>query len=427
MSTPSPGQGQTTSALPTVTLTAALALLSFVMPLATDMYLPAFPRMADELNTDASGVQFTLTSFLIGTAAGQLVLGPLSDRYGRRTPILVGAAVCTVATALCAVAPNLSVLIVLRFVTGFSGAAGLVVGRAVVADVASGAAAARLFGVLMALGGIAPIAAPLAGGAVVDDAGGWRGVFWVLAGVSLLTFLAALAFIPESLPKERRRADGMAATSQAARSVLTDRAYVGYTLAFAFGCGALFCYIAGSPFLLQNVLGFSVGEASIAFSVGALTATVSSTVSTKLVGTYAPGLLLRVGLTALLAATTAALLVTLAGRLDRVLALSLIGIGFLGLGQVFGTATALAIERGPHAAGTGSAVLGTLQGVLGAVLAPLVGLGGKDTATPLFIGMAGCSLVAVLSLLLTRNSPPVAEPSGAPADGAPESTASAAT
>ncbi|MDN5381905.1 multidrug effflux MFS transporter [Streptomyces sp. LB8] len=288
MSTPSPGQEQTTSALPTVTLTAALALLSFVMPLATDMYLPAFPRMADELNTDASGVQFTLTSFLIGTAAGQLVLGPLSDRYGRRTPILVGAAVCTVATALCAVAPNLSVLIVLRFVTGFSGAAGLVVGRAVVADVASGAAAARLFGVLMALGGIAPIAAPLAGGAVVNDAGGWRGVFWVLAGVSLLTFLAALAFIPESLPKERRRADGMAATSQAARSVLTDRAYVGYTLAFAFGCGALFCYIAGSPFLLQNVLGFSVGEASIAFSVGALTATVSSTVSTKLVGTYAP-------------------------------------------------------------------------------------------------------------------------------------------
>jgi len=427
MSTPSPGQGQTASTSPAVTLTATLALLSFVMPLATDMYLPAFPRMADELGTNASGVQLTLTSFLVGMAAGQLVLGPLSDRYGRRTPILVGAAVCTVATALCAIAPNLPVLIVLRFVTGFSGAAGLVVGRAVIADVATGTAAARLFSVLMALGGIAPIVAPLAGGAVVSDAGGWRGVFWVLAGVSLLMFLAALVFIPESLPKERRRAGGMAATIQATRAVLTDRAYVGYTLAFAFGCGALFCYIAGSPFLLQNVLGFSVGEASIAFSIGALTATVSSTVNTKLVGSYAPGLLLRIGLTTLLAATAAALLVTLAGQLNRVLALSLIGIGFLGLGQAFGTATALAIERVPFAAGTGSAVLGTLQSVLGAVLAPLVGLGGKDTATPLFLGMAGCSLIAVLSLLLTRNSPPVAGASAAPADEALEGTASAAT
>ncbi|CAM5686580.1 multidrug effflux MFS transporter [Streptomyces aurantiogriseus] len=427
MSTPSPGQGQTPPASPAVTLTATLALLSFVMPLATDMYLPAFPRMADELDTNASGVQLTLTAFLVGMAAGQLVLGPLSDRYGRRAPILVGAAVCTVATALCAVAPNLAVLIVLRFVTGFSGAAGLVVGRAVIADVATGTVAARLFGVLMALGGIAPIVAPLIGGVVVSDAGGWRGVFWVLAGVSLLMFLAALAFVPESLPKERRRAGGMAATVQAARSVLTDRAYVGYTLAFSFGCGALFCYIAGSAFLLQNVLGFSVGEASVAFSVGALTATVSSTVNTKLVGTYAPGLLLRIGLTTLLIATTAALLVTLAGQLNRVLALSLIGIGFLGLGQVFGTATALAIERVPYAAGTGSAVLGTLQSVLGAVLAPLVGLGGKDTATPLFIGMAGCSLIAVLSLLLTRNSAPVADPSATPADDALEGTASAAT
>ncbi|MGW0615852.1 multidrug effflux MFS transporter [Streptomyces sp. NPDC002788] len=428
MSTSPPGQAQSSSASPAVTLTATLALLSFVMPLATDMYLPAFPRMADELGTNASGVQLTLTSFLVGMAAGQLVLGPLSDRYGRRTPILVGAAVCTVATALCALAPNLPVLVLLRFVTGFAGAAGLVVGRAVIADVATGTVAARLFGVLMALGGIAPIVAPLVGGVVVSDAGGWRGVFWVLAGVSLLMFLAALAFIPESLPKERRRAGGMSATFQAARSVLTDRAYVGYTLAFAFSCGALFCYIAGSPFLLQNVLGFSVGEASIAFSVGALTATISSTVNTKLVGTYAPGLLLRIGLTTLLVATAAALLVTLAGQLNRVLALSLIGIGFLGLGQVFGTATALAIERVPYAAGTGSAVLGTLQSVLGAVLAPLVGLGGKDTATPLFIGMAGCSLIAVLSLLLTRNCPPVADPSATPAaDDALEGTASAAT
>ncbi|MEU7020270.1 multidrug effflux MFS transporter [Streptomyces sp. NPDC046203] len=387
------------AALPTATL----ALLSFVMPLATDLYLPAFPAMADDLGTDASGVQLTLTAFLFGVAAGQLVLGPLSDRLGRRKPILAGAAVCAVGTALCAMAPSLGVLIVLRFVTGFSGAAGLVVGRAVVSDVASGAVAARLFGVLTTLGGIAPIAAPLAGGAVVTHAGGWRGAFWVLAVATLLMFLAALFFVPESLPEERRRPGG-GSTLRAACAVLGDRAYVGYTLAFSFACGALFCYIAGSAFLLQNVLGFTVGQASLAFSLGALTATLSSAVGTRLVGRYHPRLLLRAGLTVLLAATTAALLVTLSGRLGRAAALGLIGLAFLGIGQVFGTATALALERVPQAAGTGSAVLGTLQSLLGGIAAPLVGLGGAHTAVPLFAGMALCSLLAVLALLLTRGA-----------------------
>lgn len=414
MPIPSTGVAQRPAAL----LTATLALLSFVLPLATDMYLPAFPAMADDLGTDASGVQLTLTAFLFGTAAGQLMLGPLSDRYGRRMPILTGAAVCTLATALCAAAPNLGALIVLRFVTGFSGAAGLVVGRAVISDVATGAVAARLFGILMALGGIAPIVAPLAGGAVVSNTGGWRGVFWILSGASLLMFLAALSFIPESLPKARRRPGGVGATLRAARSVLADRAYVGYTLAFSFACGALFCYISGSAFLLQNVLGFTVSQASLAFSLGALTATLSSAVNTKLVGRYHPRLLLHIGLATMLVATTAALLVALAGQLNRVLALGLIGIAFLGIGQVFGTATALAIERVPHAAGTGSAVLGTLQSVLGGVASPLVGLGGEDTAVPLFVGMAGCSLIAVLALLLTRGGTSLA---GLSAPGAPSS------
>ncbi|MET9859517.1 multidrug effflux MFS transporter [Streptomyces smyrnaeus] len=407
MPIPSTGPAQKPAAL----LTATLALLSFVLPLATDMYLPAFPTMAAELDTDASGVQLTLTSFLSGTALGQLVLGPLSDRHGRRMPILLGTATCAAATALCALAPHLGALIVLRFITGFSGAAGLVVARAVISDIAAGPVAAKLFGTLMALGGIAPIVAPLAGGALVNSAGGWRGVFWVLAVASLLMFLAALFFVPESLPPQRRQPGGVSATLRAARSVLGDRGYLGHTLAFTFASGALFCYISGSAFLLQNVLGLTVGEASVAFSLGAVTATLSTAVNTKLVGRYRPGLLLRIGLAMMLLATSAALLVTLMGQLTRVLGLGLTGIAFVGLGQVFGTATALALERVPHAAGTGSAVLGTLQSIVGAVASPLVGLGGAHTAVPLFAGMAGCSLIAVLALLLTRRD---AQPSRSP-------------
>ncbi|MFI7316941.1 multidrug effflux MFS transporter [Streptomyces venezuelae] len=396
-------EGKAASPSPPSSQIAVLALLSFVIPLSTDMYLPGFPAMARELSTDAAGVQLTLTAFLFGLAVGQLALGPLSDRYGRRKPILIGTGVCTLATALCAVAPSLGILTGLRFVMGFSGAAGVVVGRAVVSDLASGTAAARIFGMLMALGGIAPIVAPLAGAAVVEGPGGWRAVFWVLTGVSVLMFLASLFLVPESLPADHRHTDGIGGTLKAAVSVLTDRSYLGYTLAFCFAAATLFCYISASPFLLQNVLNFTVGEASVAFSVGALTATLSSAAAARLVGRYSPRFLLRVGLVLLLVSSALALLITIAGQLSRVWALGLVAIGFLGLGQVFTTATALALERVPYAAGTGSAVLGTLQSALGAAVAPLMGIAGGHTVVPLFLGMTLCALIAVLALLLTRH------------------------
>ncbi|WP_332835218.1 MFS transporter [Carbonactinospora thermoautotrophica] len=321
--------------------------------------------------------------------------------------MLIGAAFCALSTALCAVATSLGWLVALRFVMGFSGAAGIVVGRAVISDVASGRVAARLFGILTALGGIAPIVAPLAGGAVVIAAG-WRGVFWALAAASLLMFLAALFAVPESLPREKRYGSGMRSTLRAVGSVLTNRPYLGYTFAFTFGCGALYCYIAASPFLLQKVLGLSVGQASVAFAGGALTATVSSAVNAKLVDHFAPARLLRIGLATMVAATAAMLVITLAGQLGRVSALGLLGVTFIGLGMVFGNATALAIDYVPYAAGTGSAVLGTLQSALGAIVAPLMGLGGEHTAVPLFLGMTACSGIAALALLLTRGAEPSA-------------------
>lgn len=384
-------------------LTAALALLSFIGPLSTDMYLPAFPRMAEEFGTDASGVQLTLTAFLVGMTVGHLVFGALSDRYGRRGPLLVGAFVCAAGTAMCAVAPSLGWLVALRFVTGFSGAAGVVISRAVVTDVVQGAAAARMFGILMTLAGTAPILAPLAGGAVIGAAG-WRGVFWVLAGVSLVVAVGVLVAVPESLPKERRRAGGAGRLMASVREVAGDRAYVGYTLAFTFGFGMLFCYIAGSPFLLQNVLGLSVGVSSVAFSGGAVVATLSSAAGARLVGRIAPEVLLRGGLLTMFAGTSALLAVSVAGFLGVVVCLTLMALVCGGLGLVVANAAALAIARVPAASGTGSALLGTAQSALGAVVAPLVGLGGEDTAVPLFVGMTVCGGLAVASLRLTRGA-----------------------
>ncbi|MDX3855493.1 multidrug effflux MFS transporter [Streptomyces sp. AK02-01A] len=377
-------------------LTAALVLLCFVGPLSTDMYLPAFPRMAVELGTDASGVQLTLTAFLVGMTLGHLVFGPLSDRYGRRGPLLAGAAVCAVATTLCAVAPSPGWLIVLRFAAGFSGAAGVVIGRAVISDVAEGAAAARLFAVLMTLSGLAPVLAPLAGGAVIGVAG-WRGVFWGLGGVALLAVLVVVAAVPESLPKARRRTGGGRELLRAARDVVSDGAYVGYTLTFAFAFGALFCYIAGSPFLLQNVLGLSVGASSVAFSGGAVVAALSGATTARLVGRVAPERLLRIGLYAVATAPVTLLAVTLAGALTVAVCLPLVALMCGGLGLVFANAASLAIARVPASAGTGSALLGTAQSALGAVVAPLVGMGGGDTAVPVFMGMALCAVLAAVA------------------------------
>lgn len=395
-------------AKPAASLVAVLALLSFVLPMATDMYLSAFPRMAEELGTDASGVQLTLTAFLIGLAAGQLVLGPLSDRYGRRGLLLAGTTVCAVATALCAVAPSLSLLVAARFAAGFGGAAGVVLGRAVISDIATGVVAARLFGVLMALGGIAPIIAPLAGGAVFEEFG-WRAVFWLLALVMAAMFLAAFFMVPETLPRERRHAEGVATTVRAVTAVLSNRVYLGYTLAFVFASGALFSYISASPFLYQKTLGMSVREYSVIFAAGALIATISSSVGAKLVTRVRPVVLLRIGLVAMAGSTAVSLLIVLTGRLTPVIALSLLAVTGAGLGLVFGNATALAIEAVPESAGTASALLGTLQSGLGALAAPLVGLGGQHTAVPLYLGMAACSVIALLcgSLLVKKPLVPV--------------------
>ncbi|MDG4790989.1 multidrug effflux MFS transporter [Micromonospora sp. WMMD1102] len=379
----------------------ALVLLAFVPPMGIDMYLPAFPRMADEFRTDPAGIQLTLTAFVVGLALGQLVLGPLSDRYGRRPLILAGTAVCAASAAACAFAPTLGALTALRLVMGFSAAAGVVVGRAVISDTAQGPAAARMFGILMALSGIAPITAPLIGG-VVTSAAGWRAVWVTLAAGLLVTLLVALVGVPESLPPERRHAGGLRATLATARSVLADRVYLGYTFTFGFGFAALFCYIAASPFFLQYVLGLSVRQAAVAFAAGALLSTLSGAVNARLVGRGArPALLLRIGLAVMLATTAGLLAVTLAGQLGRATAVPLL-LFFVGLGMFMGNAAALAIQRVPKAAGSGSAVLGTLQGVLAAVAAPLMGLGGRDNAVALLLGMTFCVAVACLALLLTR-------------------------
>lgn len=230
-----------------------LALLSAVAPLATDMYLPGFPALAEDLATSAAAVQMTLTSFLVGLALGQLIIGPLSDRFGRRRPLLLGTGLAIVSGLACALVPNVGALVALRFLQGLGGAAGVVLARAIVSDRTEDAtASARLFQVMMMIGGLAPVLAPIVGTGIVALAG-WRAIFAVIALLSALSFLGALRQLDESLPPEARGEGGLGTLARGIGAVLVeDTAALAPWVEAAFaGSGSAPLAPIGAPFQIK--------------------------------------------------------------------------------------------------------------------------------------------------------------------------------
>ena len=391
----------TLTTAPSAMLIGMLALLAAIAPLATDMYLPAFPAMAKELGVPATTIQFTLTTFLIGLAVGQLLIGPLSDRLGRRGLLIAGSVLCGVAGAACALAPSAELLIVFRFLQGFGGAAGVVLSRAVISDRSAGTATAKLFGLMMIIQGVAPVVGPILGGSLLG-LGGWRVVFWALTAIAALTLAGLLAFVPESLPPAQRRSGGLQTLAHDARYVFGNAHYLGYTLAFAFSMAALFSYISASPFVLQNMLGLSTTSYSVAFAVNALGLMAVSALNSGLIDRYGSRRLLSVGLGLLLASSLLLLLDVTALHLPLWPTLLLLFAAVSSLGLILGNASSLAIAEVRRAAGTGSALLGALQFGLAALVSPLVGLAGEHSAVPMGLAMLASALIAVAALLLTR-------------------------
>lgn len=384
-------------------LIGVLALLSAVTPLSIDMYLSAFPAMATEFDTSASMIQLTLTALLIGLAVGQLVIGPLSDRYGRRTPLLIGTAVCLAASLLCTISPSIEMLIASRFVQGFAGAAGVAISRAIITDRAEGAEAARLFGVLMVIGALAPVLAPVLGGFIVADFG-WRVVFAALAALNAVMLLGVVFFVPESLPHDRRRPGGLAALRSSAASVLSSSRFVGYALALAFVFTALFSYISASSFVLQNIIGLSPRMYSLTFGGCAVVLALTNALSTRLVVRIPPRRLLLSGLTGMVIANGLLLLTVTVGGVAPVPTIALMACFMASVGFVIANAMALATAEVREAAGTGSAVLGFLQYALGAGVSPLMGLAGEHSAVPMGITMFAAAVLALAALMFFTRS-----------------------
>lgn len=362
-----------------------------------DLYLPAFPSMMNELATTATGVQLSLTAFLVGAGAGHLLFGPLSDRVGRRWPLLLGTAIYVLASAATSFAPTVPLLVGARLLQGVSGAAGMVIGRAVIADLARGREAARAFSLMMLVGGVAPVVAPLAG-SLLSGTIGWRGLLWIVTGLGVVSLIASALFVPETRPSVGRIAGPR--PTQGSGSLLR-RGFVGNALAFAFGFGTLIAYISASPFLYQNLMGLSEWQYGVVFGLNALVLTVVGGYSARLARRRAPGGLARIGLLINLAGSAAIAVLALLGVPPLWLTIPiLVAVGSLGL--VLGNTTALALDHVRDISGVGSAVLGLLQFGIAGVVAPLVGLGGAATAVPLALTMVTAAGIANLSLLAAR-------------------------
>ena len=384
-------------------LLAVLSFLAATGPFATDMYLSSFTSIARDLGAPASSVQLTLTAFLLGMGAGQLVLGPLSDQHGRRRILLAALAVFAATSIAMVFSPSIEVLIALRFVQGFAGAAGVVISRAIAVDLTEGAESIRAISLIALFVGLGPLLAPPIGGAIaaVSD---WRMVLAALAFLAAAMLVLAALLIPESLPRAQRHAGGLMSAVRNFGKLLRDRTFLLLMSVFGLGFGGMMAYISASPFVGQVVLGMSPFVYSLAFALGALAMITANTINARLAGRVPPTRMLLLGTLLAVAAGAALTALTLTGALTPiafiVCAFTLTG----GTGFIMSNASALALARAREARGAGSALLGAAQFAVGGLASPIVGAWGEHTALPMALFVLAVAALAVVGAVVARRA-----------------------
>ncbi|WP_051208061.1 multidrug effflux MFS transporter [Propionicicella superfundia] len=373
---------------------ATIALLGAVAPLATDLYLPVFPQVAAEFGTSSASVQLTLTVFMIGMGIGQLCWGPISDRFGRRRPLIIAGALFVVASVIAPMSGSIGVLVAARFLQGFTGSVGPVLGRAIARDLAHGVELAKALSVLGIITGLAPIAAPVLGGVLAEPVG-WRGILWVLAGISVVMLACAASIVGESLPAGRRVSGGLGDVGRSIRTVLTDRVFVGYVLTQAFGLGVLFAFISGSSFVLQTEYGLGSLHYSLLFALNALVLIVGGLLNNRLVVRHSPKRILVIGLLVSVVAAVAAATITGAmGHPPLWVLLFLVALASACNAPVLANTTTLGLDRHGANAGMASAVMGAVQSAVAGGVAQLVAITGQTSAVSMTLVMGGSAVAA---------------------------------
>ncbi len=378
-----------------------LLVLTVFGPISMDLYLPALPALTEELAAATSVAQLTVTACLIGLAAGQLIAGPLSDRIGRRGVLLVGVVAYIATSLLCALSPGIELLILARFVQGLAGGVGIVIAQAAGRDVYTGNALILFYGRLTVIGGFAAIVGPLIGGqlSTLTD---WRGLFAFLAvlGAAILVF-TVLTF-RETLPSERRSRGGFAQAGRDFRLLLTDPVFAGAVLNQGFLYAALFAYLAGSTYVLQDVYGLSPQGYALAFGLNSAGFMVFGSIAGRAAARWSVVGTLRIGI---LVAGLGALGLLASGLSPLplwVILLSLLALAS-GVAITSAPATTLALMEYPQLAGTASSLLGTVRFGFGGVAAPLVGVAGAASILPLgIVTVTAVVLAAAAHLAIAR-------------------------
>ena len=373
-----------------------LGLMCALPAVTSDIYVPSLPDVARDLGTGTTAVQLTMTGVLVGGAFGQLVVGPVSDRLGRRPPVLVGVALHVVISLLCAVAPGIGALIALRFLQGFFNAAATVVALAVIRDRCVGADASRLLSRLMLVIGAAPLFAPSVGGLIAGQFG-WRFVFVGLALFGAVLWVVVWRRLPETLPAEHRRAAGLRPALRGYAVLLRDRHFVAIAVLPGLGMAILLSYVVGSPFVLREGFGLSANQFALLFAMNGVALVGGAQVNAALVRRVSPIRILRVAVPASLVLSLALLVVALtgAGGLFGLLAALWLLLGLINF--VPPNASAIALNRYGAMAGTAAAFIGSMQTGIAGVVSPLVGVFGGD-ARAMSLVMVGSATTALLVL-----------------------------
>jgi len=371
--------------------------LSAIGPLSTDMYLPALPALSRDLSASMAQTQLTLSAGILGLALGQVIAGPSSDARGRRGPLLIGLAAFALASLLCIIAPSVVALTALRFVQGVAGAAGIAIALAIVSDLYSGISQARVFSLLMLVTGLAPIVAPVIGSQLLAFTS-WRGIFVTLALIGLVLLLAVAFGIGETLPPARRQRGGIAVSLRSFRDLLDNRSFVGYALSSGFAFAAAIVYISVAPFVLQHIYAVTPQRIGVLFGVNALGLVIVAQIGGRLVGRVSPRQLLIWGIAGTAIGGVALLAVVLSG-VGLVGILPSLFVLVASLGLVAPNAATLALAD-TQTAGSAAALLGVLQFSIGALAAPLIGIGGAASAVPMAAGIAAFGIATVVTFIL---------------------------
>lgn len=381
-----------------------LGALAAFGPMSIDMYLPSLPEIGARLHASSGQVQFTLAIFFVGLAVGQLIYGPLSDRFGRKPLLYVGIGLYSLASLGCALAPNIEALTALRLLQALGGCAGVVLSRAVVRDLFDHQGAARMFSALLLVMGVAPILAPLLGGWVLTH-GGWRAIFAVLAVFGVLCLLGVARVLPETRARHNIQPLRLGRALRTYGDLFRDRHYLGHAIATASAMAGMFTYITGSPFVFIQLYGVPAKDFGWLFGLNALGLISLSQINARLISRWPPARLLRWGLRA--QALAGALLLALAWIGTRHLALLMVPlfvfVASIGVISPNGTAGALQFEG--HRAGSASALMGGCQFGLAFLCSSLLGLIHDGTARPMALIMFGAGSAAFVIHFLLADRP----------------------